>query len=697
MVEHPDYHPMKIKELAILLQIPREEREDLEALLRAMVADGELGFSRRGKYGKKEELVLSGIFSSTAGGFGFVKVEGIEEEFYVAENRCHGAMHGDKVRITVLQGMPGRRTEAVVAEVTERCLTEVVGTYQSNKNFGFVIPDNTRLHQDVFIPQGKNMGAVDGHKVVAHILDYGRDRQNPTGEVTEILGHRNDPGVDITSIVRACGIPDEFPEEVMQETAKVPLCVDPERITGRLDLRSWKTVTIDGEDAKDLDDAVTVERTEQGYRLGVHIADVSEYVKEDTPLDLEARKRGTSTYLADRVIPMLPHRLSNGICSLNQGEDRLALSCIMEIDPQGQITDHRIAETVIRVDRRMSYSGVQRVLDGDREALAEYKDYQEMFRLMKEMADLLRAKRRKRGSIDFDLPETKILLDAKGRPVDIHPYERSAATDIIEDFMLAANETVAEHYYWMNLPFVYRIHEKPDPEKISELMAMLRSLGNRVRLKDGDIQPWELQRMLADMQDTPEEVFISRLAVRSMKQAKYSTECIGHFGLAASYYCHFTSPIRRYPDLQIHRIIKENLRGLLDEERERHYHSILPEICNSSSVTERRADEAERLVIRRKMAQYMISRKGIVFEGMISGVTKWGIYVELPDTVEGLVHMKNMTDDYYRYDEKRHELVGEMRRKTYRMGQTVHVRAVNTDPDAGTIDFVLVNSEEKQR
>lgn len=695
LIEHPQYKPMKLKELAVLLQIPREERELLEALLSEMVAEGNLGYSRRGKYGKAEELVLDGTFTATAKGFGFVTVDGIAEDFFVSETNCGTAMHGDMVRITMIHagGMDGARAEAKVVRVLERKNTEVVGSYQAGGKYGFVIPDNTRLQRDIFIAAGNEKGAVTGHKVVVRLLSYGDASHKPEGIVTEILGHRNDPGVDITSIVRAFGIPDEFSEEVMEQTAGIPLTVSPEYGSSRLDLRAIPTVTIDGEDARDLDDAVTVERTDRGYRLGVHIADVSEYVTEGSPLDEEAKRRGTSNYLTDRVIPMLPHRLSNGICSLNQGEDRLALSCIMEIDPKGSIIDHTITETKIRVDRRMTYAAVQQVLDGESAAREEYSDFVELFLLMKELADLLRARRRKRGSIDFDMPETKIVLDEKGKPVDIHPYVRSDATNIIEDFMLAANETVAEHYYWQDLPFVYRVHEKPDPEKIGELTTLLRSFGTRVRLKDGDIQSWELQKILADIADSPEEAFLSRMALRSMKQAKYQVDCIGHFGLAATYYCHFTSPIRRYPDLQIHRIIKENLRGQLDDRRTVHYHNILPEVCQISSMTECRADEAERLVIKRKMAQFMIPRKGQVFSGMISGVTKWGLYVELPNTVEGLVHIRNMTDDYYSYDEKKHELVGERKRKNFRIGQEVRVRLMGVDLMANTIDFQLMSGE----
>ncbi|MDD6211950.1 MAG: ribonuclease R [Clostridiales bacterium] len=694
LVNHPQYHPMKVKELAILLQIPKEERERLQFVLDQMVAAGDIGCSRRGKYGEAQEQILTGIFQASAKGFGFVSVEGEEEDFYIPEHACGGAMHGDLVKMTVcVPGGGDRRAEGRIIEIEERNTTDVVGLFQSRGTFGFVVPDNTKLYQDIFIPESAAAGAVNGHIVVAHLENYGDENHSPEGRITEILGHRSDPGVDITAVVRAFGIPDEFPEEVMNQAASVPLQVTD--YEGRMDLRDWQTVTIDGEDAKDLDDAVTLERTDSGYRLGVHIADVSEYVTEDSPLDEEAKRRGTSTYLADRVIPMLPHRLSNGICSLNQGEDRLALSCLMDIDLQGNIVSHQISETIIRVDKRMSYHGVQAVLDGDEEACKEYDGFEEMIFFMKELADKLRAKRRKRGSLDFDLPESKIVLDEKGYPIDIYPYERSQATNIIEDFMLAANETVAEDYYWQELPFVYRTHEKPDPEKILELSALLRSLGVKLRSHGGEIHPRELQKMLAEIEDSPEEAFVSRLALRSMKQARYSTECTGHFGLAATYYCHFTSPIRRYPDLQIHRIIKENLRGRLDEGRINHYYNILQEVCRNSSKTERRAEEAERQVNKHKMAQYMQKRRGNSYEGIISGVVKWGIYVELPNTVEGLVHVRNMNDDHYTYDEKKHELVGERKKKIYRLGQQVRVLVEQVDLGANTIDFLLAKEPEE--
>lgn len=485
--------------------------------------------------------------------------------------------------------------------------------------------------------------------MVVRITDYGSGRRNPEGVVTEILGHANDPGVDILSIVRAYGLPEEYPPEVMEQAGHMPDQVLEKDLAGWRDLREWQTVTIDGEDAKDLDDAVTITREKDGYRLGVHIADVTHYVREGSPLDQEALKRGTSVYLVDRVIPMLPHRLSNGICSLNAGVDRLALSCIMEIDAQGRVMGHEITESVIRVDRRMTYTAVNAIItDRDPQVMEEYQEFVEMFDLMKELADILREKRKSRGSIDFDFPETKILLDEKGKPVEIRPYDRNAATRIIEDFMLIANETVAEDYFWQGVPFVYRTHDNPDPEKMKRLGVFINNFGYTIRTHDGEVHPKELQKLLGKIEGTQEEALISRLTLRSMRQARYMPVCSGHFGLAARYYTHFTSPIRRYPDLQIHRIIKENLRGGLTEQRTGHYERILTGVTIQCSQTERRAEEAERETVKLKKCEYMAERIGEIFEGVISGVTNWGFYVELPSTIEGLVHVNDLRGGFLR-------------------------------------------------
>ena len=713
------YVPMKAKELAMLLGIPKSQRDELTQVLDYLVSEGRIGISKKGKYGKPEVFSVNGIFCGHPKGFGFVTVEGMEQDVFIPEDRTGAALHGDRVQIVVesQDRGGGRRAEGSVLKVLEHANKEVVGYYQKSKGFGFVIPDNQKISKDIFIPQGCDMGAVTGHKVVARIKEFGDANHKPEGVVTEILGHVNDPGTDILSIVRAYGLPEEFPPEVMDEVEGCPdevavpgMTRDEETwdgpygigdltspadwtgdLAGRLDLRGLRTVTIDGEDAKDLDDAVTLCRNGQGgYILGVHIADVSHYVKEGRPLDKEALKRGTSVYLVDRVIPMLPHKLSNGICSLNAGTDRLALSCIMELDDQGNVLDHKIAETVIHVDRRMTYTAVNAIVtDGDEAVMAEYEGFVPMFMLMKEVSDILREKRKKRGAIDFDFPESKIILDAQGKPLEIKPYERNAATKIIEDFMLAANETVAEDYFWQSLPFLYRTHDNPDPEKMKQLGTFIHNFGYFIRLQQGEIHPKELQKLLDKIEGTPEEVLLSRLTLRSMKQAKYTTLCSGHFGLAARYYTHFTSPIRRYPDLQIHRIIKESLKGGLGDKRAGHYEAILPGVAMQTSALERRAEEAERETDKLKKCEYMSRFIGQEFDGVVSGVTNWGLYVELPNTVEGLVRISELRDDYYIFDEQHYELVGEMTKKTFKLGQTIRVQVVSTDRLLRTVDFIL--------
>ena len=692
LFDDKSYVPMKLKELAVFLDIPKSRREELKKVLDLLMEEGKIGISKKGKYGRAKEFARVGIFTGHARGFGFVTVEGQEADIFIPAEKTSGAMNGDRVQVAREEtGPKGKRPEGVVLKILERANETVIGYYQKNKNYGFVLPDNQKLSQDIFIPQGKDMGAVTGHKVVVKITDFGGERRKPEGIVTEIIGHVNDPGTDIASIIKAYGLPEEFPQEVMREAGLMPGRVDERETEGRLDLRRLQTVTIDGEDAKDLDDAITISKEGDGrYTLGVHIADVTHYVREGKPLDEEALKRGTSVYLVDRVIPMLPHKLSNGICSLNAGEDRLALSCIMDIDDRGNVLGHRVAETVIRVDRRMTYTAVNAIVtDRDQAVMEEYQDFVAMFDTMKELADILRAKRRQRGSIDFDFPESKIVLDDKGRPVDIRPYERNAATRIIEDFMLMANETVAEDYFWQELPFVYRTHEYPDPEKMKRLGTFINNFGYAIRTQNGEVHPKEIQKLLDRIQGTDEEALISRLTLRSMRQARYGTVCTGHYGLAANYYTHFTSPIRRYPDLQIHRIIKENLRTGLSQKRISHYDRILPQVAKQCSAMERRADEAERETDKFKKCQYMSGHIGEAFEGAISGVTGWGLYVELPNTVEGLIHISELKGDYFIFDEERMELMGERTNVRYKLGQKVRVLVKGCDKLTRTIDFTL--------
>lgn len=697
IIQDDIYKPLKLKEFSYLLQVPPKDREEMKQIFDELIAEGKISITKKGKYTKLESGMLRGVFESNSRGFGFVTVEGEEEDYFIPENAVGEAMYHDVVLMQVTQPYAenGRRKEGKIVKVLERGITKVVGTFQKSRNFGFVVPDNQKFEKDIFLSKAESKNLVDGHKVVVKITDYGGPGKKPEGKVVEVLGHVNDPRVDILSVVKAYDVPLEFPTEVMRQIKKIGNEVLKKDIEGRMDLREWQMVTIDGEDAKDLDDAITLTRQGDGYQLGVHIADVSHYVTEGSSLDQEALKRGTSIYLIDRVIPMLPHKLSNGICSLNAGADRLALSCIMDIDAKGRVTGHKIAETVVRVDERMSYTSVAKILEGQDEA--ETKRYQKlvpMFLLMKELSDILRERRHERGSIDFDFPESKLILDEEGRPVEIYPYDRNCATKIIEDFMLAANETIAEDLFWQELPFVYRTHESPDPDKIEKLMVFIQNFGYYLKNSGKEkIHPKEIQKLLNKIEGTEEEALISRLALRSMKQARYTTNNIGHFGLSASYYCHFTSPIRRYPDLQIHRIIKENLHGNLQKKRVKHYEQILPKVAELSSKTERRAEEMEREVIKMKKVEYMEQHLGDVFTGVISGITTWGIYVELPNTVEGMIRVADMYDDYYNYDEKSYSMVGEMTGRTFELGMRVAVRVKATNKMLRTIDFELYEEE----
>lgn len=684
------YVPMKIKELVIMLEVSKSDRPQLEYILEELIEEGKITLSKRGKYSKAEIVQKTGTFTAHPKGFGFVTIEGEEEDIFIPPTEVNGALHTDTVEISVTPASVGRRREGKVLRIVERGMKQVVCTFEQSKNFGFGVPDNPRFGNDIFIPLERSKGAVSGHKVVVEITSYGGKGKNPEGKVIEILGHINDPGTDILSIVRAYDLPVEFSEKIMHQVENVSNEVSEADMAGRMDLREWQMVTIDGEDAKDLDDAVSLTMEGENYILGVHIADVANYVQEHSALDVEALKRGTSVYLVDRVIPMLPHKLSNGICSLNAGENRLALSCIMTINPKGEVIDHKIAETVIKVDRRMSYTNVKKILaDKDQAVIAEYQDFVPMFERMETLAGILRKKRMKRGSIDFDFPETKVILDDQGKPVEIRPYDRNVATKIIEDFMLIANETVAQDHFWQEMPFVYRTHETPDSEKIRKLSTFINNFGYNIHLGGDEIHPKELQKLLEKIDGTDEEGLISRLTLRSMKQAKYTTACTGHFGLATNYYCHFTSPIRRYPDLQIHRIIKENLRGRMNEKRREHYEHLLTEVSKHSSEMERRADEAERETVKLKKAEYMQQHIGATFEGVISGVTEWGFFVELPNTVEGLVRVTALNDDFYQYYEDTYELVGNATNKRYKLGQKVKVIVDSVDKVTRTIDFVL--------
>lgn len=730
----PIYQPMRLREISSLLRLSKEEKRELYDVLDELCEEGKVSVDRKGRYekvkgkwkkkkddryyddrreeygseygrkkknkkdkNKKEQpegIQAEGTFIGHPKGFGFVEIEGQDEDIFIPESDTGTAMHQDKVRIIIRDDKKeGKRQEGVVVKVLERGMPEIVGTYQLNRDFGFVISDNPKFSKDIFIPRKEAAGIKNGDKVIVVITDYGSGNKNPEGKIKENLGNIRTPGTDILAIVKSFGIPSEFPEKVMKQAQRVPDHVLDADRDGRLDLRHLQTVTIDGEDAKDLDDAISLTKEGDIYHLGVHIADVSNYVQYNSALDREALKRGTSVYLADRVVPMLPERLSNGICSLNQGEDRLALSCLMDINEKGKVVSHQIAETVINVNERMCYTDVKNILeDTDEEAKKRYEALIPMFFMMKELSGILRNSRHHRGSIDFYFPESKIILNAAGKAIDVKPYEANVATKIIEDFMLMANETVAQEYCTEEIPFVYRTHDNPDPEKVESLLTLLHNQGVKIQKAKEEITPKEIQQIIESIEGLPNEAMISRLVLRSMKQAKYTTECSGHFGLAAKYYCHFTSPIRRYPDLQIHRIIKDNLRGrLMREGRTEHYAEILDEVARQSSVCERRADEAERESDKLKKAEYMSYHLGEEFEGIISGVTGWGLYVELPNTVEGLVHVNTLRDDYYVLDQESYELRGEMTKKVYKLGDKVRVRVAEADKMLKTVDFELVS------
>ena len=642
-----------------------------------------------------EKEIYTGKFIANAKGFGFVEVEDLETDIFIGDMDIKGAMHGDTVEVRIRTYRGGKRPEGVIVKILERGITEVVGTFQRRKNFGFVVCDNQRILQDIFIPLEKMNGALDGQKVVAEITEYAEKGKKPEGKIKEVLGFLDIPGTDILCIAKDYQLPLGFTEKQLTQAERIAKPVSEADMFGRMDLRDTVMVTIDGEDAKDLDDAVSMEKVGDLYRLGVHIADVANYVQESSALDKEALKRGTSVYLVDRVIPMLPKALSNGICSLNAGEDRLALSCIMDVDDKGNVVNHTIAETVIHVNERMTYTSVKKILeDHDEVEREKYKELVPMFEMMAHVAGILREKRSRRGSIDFDFPETKVKLNALGQAVDILPYDRNTATKLIEDFMLLANETVAEHFFWQELPFVYRTHEKPDPEKMTKLGIFIRNFGYYFKAGNGEVHPKELQKLLEKISGTKEEALLSRLTLRSMQRAAYTTECSGHFGLAAKYYCHFTSPIRRYPDLQIHRIIKDSLRGRLNERKLAHYTKILPEVALQSSKMERRADEAERETVKLKKAEYMKEHLGEIYEGVISGVTNYGIYVELDNTVEGMVHVNSMRNDYYYFDELHYELVGQDSGVKYKLGERILVQVKRVDMASKTIDFRLVDRED---
>ncbi|WP_438447110.1 ribonuclease R [Gorillibacterium sp. sgz5001074] len=697
------YKPLTYQELEKHFQLEdAAEFKEFLKLLNHLENTGAIYRTRNERYGVPERMnLLKGKMQVHAKGFGFLLPEDKDHpDVYIHANDMGGAMNGDIVLVRVsTKGPAGGRMEGEVVKVVTRSVTQVVGTFENQETYGFLIPDDKRITRDIFIPKDKFLGAVTGMKVVVNIVHYPEGRAAAEGEVIEILGHKDDPGVDIISIIRKHQLPEGFSEEVLAEAEKVPDVISEEDLKGRRDLRHKRIVTIDGEDAKDLDDAVNVEILENGnYLLGVHIADVSYYVTENSALDREAYMRGCSVYLVDRVIPMLPHRLSNGICSLNPQVDRLTMSCEMEFDAGANVVRHEIFTSVIKTTERMTYKNVRRILtEQDPELMERYAGLVDDFKRMEELAMKLRQKRMKRGAIDFDFQESKILVDENGKPTDIVKRERSVAEQIIEEFMLAANETVAEHFHWMKVPFVYRIHEDPDSEKLFHFMEFISNFGYTVRGKGNTVHPRALQSLLEDIKGTKEETVISTVLLRSMKQARYEAESLGHFGLAAEYYTHFTSPIRRYPDLIIHRVMREVLeKGSLSDDRTEYLHARLADIARQSSERERVAVDAERETDALKKAEFMLDKVGEEFEGIISSVTNFGIFVELQNTVEGLIRLSDLADDYYHYHDKLHALIGERTSRMFRIGDEVKVRVERVNMADHTIDFGMVDMKPRE-
>lgn len=727
MMEDSKYHPMSLEELAKLFNLDKKGQKDLLKVLNSLEAeklikldknseyrlasDEEEVFEKTVKIKKekkpqkkevKEEVVvdygdlIKGTLDSNERGFGFVIVEGRDKDIFVSSNNYNTAMNGDTVLVEVIsEETSDKREEGKIVKVLERKNAKVVGIYKDNKSFGFVIPDNNKLGYDIFIPKSKKSKAKDNQKVVVEITRWPDGDRKPEGEVIEVIGYMSEKGTDIVSIIRQYDLPEEFPKQVVKYVDNnINQEVTDEDLKTRVDLRNETVVTIDGIDAKDLDDAISIRKLENGnYKLGVHIADVSNYVTGNTVLDKEAFNRGNSVYLLDRVIPMLPEELSNGICSLNPNEDRLCLSVTMEIGNNGKVQDSLIQETVINSKARLVYDDVSDYLEDDSdEAKEKLKDVLKDLDLMKELADVLAKKRELRGSIDFDFIETRIVLDDRGKAVDIVEDKRRVANRIIEEFMLITNETVAEQFFWAEVPFLYRIHEEPTSEKMESFSKIIYNLGYKIKGKE--IHPKALQQLLEEVKGKDEEKLISILMLRSLQKAVYSEVSNIHFGLAAEYYSHFTAPIRRYPDLVIHRIIKKYINGNLSNKNMKSLERDLPEIADHTSFTERRAEEAEREVEDMKKAEYMKDYIGEEFDGVVSSLTRFGIFVQLENTIEGLIRFGSMKDDYYDFDDVNYLVIGERTKKTYRLGDKVRVVVTDASTEKRNIDFDFVLDKE---
>lgn len=694
LIEDYSYKPLMFRELADFLEIREEELTLFSSVLNELEAEGLLARTSKGKYLRPDMANMTvGIIQINERGFGFVTSEKEEKDIFIPQEYLNGAMNQDKVLVKIKKtSSEGKRAEGEIINILNRANTKLIGTFEKSKYFGFVVPDDKRITGDIFVPKSEFNGATAGSKVVVEIIRWPEKRRNAEGKIVEVLGFSGEPGIDIISIAKTYNIQAGFPDEVLRQVESIPQVVQEIELSRRRDLRNLRIVTIDGEDAKDLDDAISIERLSNGnYLLGVHIADVSHYVTEESPLDKEAAERGTSVYLVDRVIPMLPKELSNGICSLNAGVDRLAFSVMMEIDGSGNVVNHEIFKSIINVDERMTYTNVSKILaDEDEDLIERYEKHIDDFKLMHELCKILREKRVKRGSIDFDFPEVKITLDKNGKPIQVKKYEITISNKIIEEFMLVCNETIAERMFWANAPFIYRIHEKPDMEKIEAFNEFLHGLGYNIK-GISKLHPMALQEVINKIKGKNEEKIISTLMLRSLQQAKYSHKNEGHFGLAAKYYCHFTSPIRRYPDLFIHRVINEMLENnfMLDEKRQSKLMDLAIQSSKISTEKEKAAEQAEREVEDLKKVEFMSDKLGEVFETVISYVASFGFFVELENTIEGLVHIENLRDDYYSYDQKKYCLIGERTNKVYKIGDKVTVRLIKADIASKRLDFIL--------
>lgn len=695
LINDKHYNPLKKEELGQIFNIHPAEMPMFYNFLDELEEDGYIVRTKKGRIMSPDTMGLFvGKFVSHRKGFGFVESdEEFTQDLFIPASDINGALHNDRVMAEIVTpATDERRAEGKIIKIIKREVTRVVGLFQENKSFGFVVPDDKKFNQDIFIPKRYFSGAKNNDKVVCEITVWPQENRKPEGKIVEVLGRKGERGVEIDSIVRAHGLPEEFPKKVIDEANYVAEQDLEAEIARRVDFRDLDIFTIDGEDAKDLDDAISIEVLDSGnYKLGVHIADVTHYVREKNKLDKEALKRATSVYLVDKVIPMLPKQLSNGVCSLNPFEDKLTVSCIMEIDSNGKVVKSDICESVIRSKARMTYTEVSDILEKDDEKLKQtFTSLVEDFVNAEKLARILMKRRERRGSIDFDFPESKIILNGNGEVVDIKPYERRISNKMIEEFMLVANETVAEHFYWLQLPFVYRIHETPSGEKMEDLSKFIATFGYHLKGDLEEIHPKEIQGVIKKIKGTKEEEAISTIMLRSMKQAKYSPQCVGHFGLAAKYYCHFTSPIRRYPDLQIHRIIKEQLNNKINNKRQDQLAHIVEYASTQSSERERAAELAERDVHDFYKAMYMADKVGQEFDGVVSSVTSFGMFVELDNTVEGLIRLANMRDDYYIYSQETYSIIGERTKKTFRIGDTVRIKVENVNVDFREIDFSLI-------